>query len=76
MISVQKAKSLVKTWLRSNGLDNRVTGKTVSFEGFGYGDKIFVTVHNWDPNSHKAGIWYDLRILAHGYNFIVEADLL
>jgi hypothetical protein len=71
MITVQKAKSLVKVWLKANGFDNRVTGKTVSFQDLARTDKIFVTVHGWTPNDR----WVDLLVLAHGYNFCVGAVL-
>lgn len=71
MITVHKAKSLVKTWLKANGLDNHVTGKTVSFQDLARQDMIFVKVHSWKPDIR----WVDLNILAHGYNFCVEAVL-
>jgi len=68
MITVQKAKSLVKTWLEAKGVDLHVTGRTVSFQDLARCDKVFITVHGW-----KGDPWlYDLEILAHGYNFIVE----
>lgn len=69
MITVHKAKSLVKMWLKANHSDNRVTGKTVSFMDLARVEKIVVTVHGWTPGPK----WYDLQVLAHGYNFLVEA---
>jgi hypothetical protein len=69
VITAYKAKSLVRYWLKSRGLDNRVTAKTVDFTDLARCSKIFVTVHGWKPSEN----WYDLEILAHGYNFLVEA---
>jgi hypothetical protein len=69
MITVQKAKSLVKVWLNANGFNNKVTGRTVSFMDLAREEKILVTVHGWTPGPR----WYDLQVLAHGYNFLVEA---
>ena len=47
----KEAKRLVNEWLHKNGFRAKATkAKTVSFEGFGYGSAIFVTVDGWKPN--------------------------
>jgi len=46
-----QAKKLVACALEKANLPYvRLSAKTSDFGGFGYGEKLFVTVHGWKPN--------------------------
>jgi len=50
-VTTHRAKKLLKQFLVEHGLPHsRLTAKTVSFSGFGYGDRVSVTVHGWTPD--------------------------
>lgn len=47
-LTARQAAREIKRYLDGMQLEyTKVTAKTISFEGFGYGRKIFVTVHGW-----------------------------
>lgn len=63
------AKKLVREYLEAQGLvHSRLVAHTVSFEDFGYGSRMFVTVHGWAPAPRAV----DLQQIGHANGFIVD----
>ena len=52
-MKANEAKKAVAARLAEIGLPAfKLTARTVSFEGFGYGRKVFVAIHGWNHNDH------------------------
>lgn len=54
-MTMNECKKDVKKRLEAHGIAyTKLTGKTVSFEGFGYGSAIFITIYGAD---FPEGVW-------------------
>jgi len=49
-VTPSQAKKIVADFLKSNGLDNKLTAKTIGFSDLARGSSVFVAVHDWEPN--------------------------
>ncbi len=64
-----QAKKIIADALRTMHLPGyKLTAKTISFSGFGYGSRIFVKIHGWQPGDG----WRVLASLAHDNGFSIE----
>jgi len=65
------AKKIMTEALQKRGVPfTKLTARTVSFEGFGYGKRIFVKIHGWQPNP----IFDELEKVAIQCNFRITTD--
>lgn len=69
-LTTSEAKSVIKAELQKRSLHfTKLTARTVSFSGFGYGSCIFVKIHGWKPDP----VWADLKAIAKEQGFCIES---
>jgi hypothetical protein len=69
-LTARKAGSLLKAELQRRKLSfQKVSSRTISFAGFGYGSSIFVDVYGWVTNPTA---WRELLEFAHKNGFHLE----
>ena len=69
-MSPRKASNLIRDFLTKNGLPFvRVSAQTVGFHDLARGDKVFVTVHGWQPSPK----WEAVQVYAKTLGVIAQA---
>ncbi len=67
-MNTNQAKKIVAGVLQEHGFSNKLTARTISFTDLARGNKIFIKIHDWKPNS----VWDEIKKKAGEYGFCIE----
>lgn len=63
-----EAKRIIADALRQNGREHKLTARSVSFSDLARGSRVYVKIHDWEPNP----IADALESLARSHGFALE----
>ena len=49
-MTTKEAKRIIASALAANGLENKLTARTIGFDDLARGSRLFVNIHGWRPS--------------------------
>jgi len=67
-MNTHQAKKIVREWLTSKGMDNKITARTIDFSDLARSSCVFVRIHEWKPSP----LWDEIKQLTKSNGFCIE----